>query len=186
MPRQEETSPPRLWKAALYRAGIFSLLWWVLLEGAGGGLPVAALFVAAATVLSLILWPAREWAFHPAEVLTFIPWFLWNSLLAGIDVSWRAYHPRMPLNPGVIKIDLNGSEQQAVVFSWTVSLIPGTACIELTPHRATLHLIDRHRRYQKKLDQLLLRIDKLCVATPQRARSSAKTITNRVPMDRKL
>jgi len=142
----------------LLRVVLFSLLWWVMMEGRPGGLPVAAATVAAATIVSRLLWPPGEWRIHPLRLLAFIPWFLWNSLLAGVDVAWRAFHPKMPMHPEIIEIDLDGDEQSTILLAWTVSLIPGTACVRITPGRATLHVLDSRRPYRRKLEILRQRI----------------------------
>jgi multicomponent Na+:H+ antiporter subunit E len=28
--------------------------------------------------------------------------FIWGSIVAGVDVAWRAFHPRLPLRPGFV------------------------------------------------------------------------------------
>ncbi|MBE0509552.1 MAG: Na+/H+ antiporter subunit E [Chromatiales bacterium] len=42
--------------------------------------------------------------------LRFIPFFLLQSLLGGIDVARRAFHPRTPLSPTLIRYPLSLSE----------------------------------------------------------------------------
>ncbi|MDH3602269.1 MAG: Na+/H+ antiporter subunit E, partial [Candidatus Tectomicrobia bacterium] len=35
--------------------------------------------------------------------LHYIPVFLWEVLKANLDVAYRVVHPRLPINPGIVK-----------------------------------------------------------------------------------
>jgi len=140
----------------------FSLWWWVMTGSGTDGGPVAVAVILAAVVVSRMLWPPRQWRINFLQLIVFIPWFLWNSLLAAIHVAWRAFHPRMPLHPELIEIDLRGNEQSAILLAWTVSLIPGTACVRLKPGRAVIHVLDSRSPYREKLRVLCQRLDRLC------------------------
>lgn len=144
------------------RLFLFGLLWRVMIGSGHGGGMVAVAVILAATLVSRVVWPPRQWRINFPQLLVFIPWFLWNSLLAGIHVAWRAFHPRMPLHPELIEIPLREDEQSAILLAWTVSLIPGTACVCLKPGRAVIHVLDSRSPYREKLRVLSHRLDRLC------------------------
>src|SRR5207344_3406361 len=84
------------------RFSAFLILWLVLdgvtLAGLLIGLPAAAL---AAWFSILLLPPSRS---RPRLIaLLSLGWhFLWSSVVAGVDVAIRAFHPRLPLRTGFV------------------------------------------------------------------------------------
>jgi multicomponent Na+:H+ antiporter subunit E len=55
------------------------------------------------------------------------PRFLWQSLVAGVDVARRAFDPRLPLNPGLVvyRPQLPPGSARSLFTAYT-SLLPGT------------------------------------------------------------
>jgi multicomponent Na+:H+ antiporter subunit E len=133
--------PTLLWRALLALA-----LWWVLAEGNMQGLGLGLSFALLAALSSLLVLPASPTDNGLARLLSwlgFIPFFLWQSLLGGIDVARRAYHPRMPLYPAVITYPLGLAEGwPRVFFLNTVSLLPGTLVVKLEGNTVRIHLLD--------------------------------------------
>lgn len=116
----------------LVRAGLLGLGWWILIEGAWGGWPLALLVVGCALWVSVRLVPAIRWRLHPMGLIRFIPFFLTQSLAGGLDVARRAFHPRLPLAPGFIDFPLSLPPGSArLFFVGTVSLLPGTLSVRL-------------------------------------------------------
>lgn len=150
-----------LWAAPLRLAG-FALLWWVLSEGVKGDLLLALLFTLLATGSSLLLLPPGRFRLRPLGLVRFVPHFLWGSLLGGLDVARRALSPSLPVSPGLIDLPLRlRSEVARVVFSWTVSLMPGTAAVELTATTLKLHLLDTTQPTEARLRRLEARVARL-------------------------
>ena len=128
----------------LWRWLLALLLWWVLAEGALHGLPFAIGFALLAALASLALLPPipAQWHVIPA-LLRFIPFFLLQSLLGGIDVARRAFHPQLPLAPRIIDYPLAlPAGWPRVIFLNTVSLLPGTLAVTLDGDMVCLHLLD--------------------------------------------
>jgi multicomponent Na+:H+ antiporter subunit E len=109
------------------------VLWygvWLILAGwsswnAVVGIPAAAL----ATWAGMILLPAgRRWNF--LCVFRYAVGFVWQSVVAGVDVAWRVFQPRMPLHPGIVRVAPRipaGSGR--LLFRAIASLQPGSlAC----------------------------------------------------------
>lgn len=110
----------------LLRVAAFLLLWLVLVGGADQ-LLFGALTAAVAAALSLRLLPRGELRLRPMALLAIAPHFLWQSVRAGVDVAWRAFHPRLPLAPGFVtyRPQLPPGAGRNLFTSYT-SLLPGT------------------------------------------------------------
>ncbi len=143
---------------ALVRLVAFSLLWAVLTQGGGGwiiGVPAVVL----ATFLSLGLHAPISWRWRPMGVLRFIPYFLWQSLRGGIDVSRRALHPKLPIDPAVVHHTLllpPGPSQ--VFFANTINLLPGTLSADLHEGHLTIHMLDAGLEYVMELKRVEERV----------------------------
>jgi multicomponent Na+:H+ antiporter subunit E len=112
--------------ATLRAIGFLSL--WLVLSGAHiADLPAAAVAIGAATWTSLRLLPPGAWRLSPVALAEFVLRFLRQSIVAGVDVAWRALDPRLPLRPGFVAYRLRiaaGPARNA--FCDLSSLLPGT------------------------------------------------------------
>ncbi len=114
-------------RSAIVRAVGFIILWLALAGPAPADLPAGAIAAAAATWTSLRLLPPGTWHFSPVALVRLALRFLRQSIVAGVDVAWRALHPRLPLQPGIIVYTSRlspGPAQSA--FCTLTSLLPGT------------------------------------------------------------
>lgn len=123
----------------LIALGACLFLWWVLTDGAPGswtlGVPLAVL--AALSVFTLP--PGRRYRIAWRQVVPFAFNFFWQSLVGGLDVSRRAFSPRMPLRPGFIDYPVRLPRGPALTFFMVViSLLPGTLSVGF--HRACVHV----------------------------------------------
>jgi len=157
----ESRVPP--WVAsALVRGALFLVGWWVVAEGRGTGGVLLPVGVAAALTLSLRLAPPGSLALSPPRLLLFIPWFLLESLRGGIDVAWRALHPRLPLDPGVVthRVRLEGNAAR-VFFTNATSLLPGTLSLRLEGERLVVQALDVGADPEIKLEALERRVGRV-------------------------
>ena len=65
-------------------------------------LAVGLVATIAATWASLRLLPPAAGKFRVGALLVYLPHFLWQSMLAGLDIARRALDPRLPLRPGFV------------------------------------------------------------------------------------
>src|SRR5271166_2186844 len=89
-------------RSALGRALFFFVFWLILSGTKPADVLVGALSAAAATWASLRLLPPGQWRLHAVALGKLVLRFPSQSIVAGIDVAWRAFHPRMPLQPGFL------------------------------------------------------------------------------------
>jgi len=99
---------------------------------------------------------------HLVGAVYFLIYFVKQSFFGGIDVAWRAFHPRCPLSPGLIRHDVQLTNDFAVVvFANTISLLPGTLSVGLQGKQVTVHALDRSNEIRKSLSLLEFRVAKL-------------------------
>lgn len=127
MSRSENDTSALLPRGALSRAAVF-LGFWLLISGPDlADLPIGVLAAAAATWSSLRLLPPGAWQLRPLALLGFVLRFLRQSIVAGVDVAWRALDPRLPLRPGFVNYRPSFPPGTARSTLCTLtSLLPGT------------------------------------------------------------
>jgi multicomponent Na+:H+ antiporter subunit E len=130
----------RLGPARLARhTAVFAVAWAIIAGGRGwaAGLPVALL---AATASCWLLPPARV---SLRGLLRFLPFFAWNSLRGGVDVALRALHPRLPIEPRLVRYELRLEDAVARVFmANSVTLLPGTLSADLQGDVLLVHVLN--------------------------------------------
>jgi multicomponent Na+:H+ antiporter subunit E len=150
----------------LASASGFVALWVVL---AGRDLPyaplVAAGAVAVAVLVSAALRPQRRWRVRPLGALQFLAYFIWTSLVGGVDVARRALAPKLDIEPELQVFELEASAASVALFIGTLSLVPGTLCAEVDSGRVTVHVIDRKQDITGRLGALERRVARVFAAT---------------------
>ena len=112
---------------AIARGAGFLGLWVVLIGLDPVDLAVGVFAAAAATWTSLRLLPPEAGRVRFAVLVALLPRFLWQSVVAGVDVARRAFHPRVPLRPDFVAYPVNLPRGQARnAFETITSLLPGT------------------------------------------------------------
>ena len=133
--KDPQLGPRTLTRSALTRgAGLFGF--WLLLAAPLRGespaalvpdLMVGALATAWATWVNLSLLPPTPGRIRPLALGRFALSFLWQSVVGGVDVARRAFHPRIPLRSGFLAYRVGfppGPGRSA--FGALTSLMPGT------------------------------------------------------------
>ncbi|MCG7911558.1 MAG: Na+/H+ antiporter subunit E [Candidatus Thiodiazotropha taylori] len=123
---------------------LLSLLW-LLLTGEDWsswlvGLPVVIL----ATWSILLLRAPTEGRFNLTGFLRFLPYFIRESVLGGIDVASRVVSPKMRIAPGFLSYRMRLSHPSARrLFVNSLSLLPGTLAADLDGETLQIHALDR-------------------------------------------
>ena len=126
--RSASTHAARPSRGALLVRGLgFLALWIVLMGWVPEQLVFGVATSAAAAWASIRLLPAGTLRIRPWALLALVPRFLWQSVVAGVDVARRAFSPRLPLAPGylVYRPRVPPGVARNVFTSYT-SLLPGT------------------------------------------------------------
>jgi multicomponent Na+:H+ antiporter subunit E len=130
--------------AALWRGAALFLLWMLLIRSVKpSDLMVGVLASAAACWVSLRLLPPSCGCVHFSKLLALLPHFLWESVLAGVDVARRAFHPRLPLSPGFVTCSLSFPPGFARnTFATITSLLPGSVPADEVDGALVYHCLD--------------------------------------------
>lgn len=86
-----------------------------------------------------ILFPVKLVKF----VFIYIPVFIWKLILANLDVARRVLSPKIPLNPGIVKVktDLKGDLGKLTLAN-SITLTPGTLSIDVEEDYIFVHTVD--------------------------------------------
>lgn len=130
-------------RKATFRAAVYGLLWWALTEGTPASWLMGCLTVGFAVFVSTFVLDSTSWSWSFRGMIRFIPFFILGSLRAGVDVMRRAIHPRLPINPGLLRYPLRLPTKAARIFmASTVTLMPGTLSAGLGDTHLTVHVLD--------------------------------------------
>ncbi len=76
-------------------------------------------------------------------LLAYLPFFTWQMIKANLDVAYRALHPRMPLNPGIVRVKTRmTSDIGKMAVANSITLTPGTLTLEVDDDTLYIHWID--------------------------------------------
>lgn len=136
-----------------FRALAFTFMWWMLTAGSVNSWLVGAPVVLVVTLISRVLIP--RFSFSVVGAVRFVPYFIWYSLHGGVDVAWRAFHPKMPISPDLVDFSLRLPPGISRVFMVnTVSLLPGTLSVELGANHLKVHVLDTRKNVLSELMML--------------------------------
>lgn len=130
----------------LLRGLLFASLWWILAEGRLDGWLLGGVAVAAATWVSVALWPAAAHGVRLAALPGFLAFFLMNSVRGGWQVAHMALRGREALQPGIVELPLTlPAGAPRILLTTVLGLMPGTVGVELaaelTDARLRLHVL---------------------------------------------
>lgn len=142
-------------QAIAARTLVFTMIWWILTEGEAIFSAWTLVGTGSSVAITVLLWPPGSWTLRFWPLIRFVPFFLWHSLLGGMDVAYRALCPAAHVRPQTIAFSFTLQKEIArVFFIWTVSLLPGTAAIGLDKDVATIHILDVGLSDMDKLHEL--------------------------------
>jgi multicomponent Na+:H+ antiporter subunit E len=111
----------------LRRALAFLGLWLVLSGAEPADLPAGMIAALVAAWASLRLVPPSRARLAPIAVAGVALHFFRQSVVAGANVAWRAFDPRLPLKPGFVTYPVRFPPGPArSTFAVLTSLLPGT------------------------------------------------------------
>lgn len=112
--------------------------------GGGAGLIVGVPAAGLAAWLSVKLLPVGGGSRRVAGLLALAWYFIRNSVVAGVDVAARVFHPHMRLSPGFAEVDCSFPEGPRRDLHLAMgSLLPGSLPVaETESGRITFHCLD--------------------------------------------
>lgn len=76
-------------------------------------------------------------------IFAYVPLFVFQLILSNIDVAFRVLSPKIPLNPGFVKIstDLKGDFAKLTLAN-SITLTPGTLSVDIDGSDIYVHTVD--------------------------------------------
>jgi multicomponent Na+:H+ antiporter subunit E len=138
---------------------LFALLWFLLSGDDWAswlvGLPAAVL----ATWSAPQLQASSQSQLNLLGLLKFLPYFVWESVLGGIDVASRVVRPKMRLAPGFLEYRMRLTQASARrLFVNSLSLLPGTLAADLDGACLRIHALDLGMDLNQQLEELEWRV----------------------------
>jgi multicomponent Na+:H+ antiporter subunit E len=147
----------------VYRGLLFALVWLVLvgIDPQSWIIGLPAVVGAALAAISL----SRRQGGNPSVfgIIGFLPFFVWESVLGGVDVAHRVMRPTIKIEPGFRSYPLRLQGPGARVFFLdTISLLPGTLSAYMRDGVGQVHTLDlRDDNLDSSLADLEGRVAKL-------------------------
>jgi multicomponent Na+:H+ antiporter subunit E len=147
-------------------AGYFAF--WVLLIGLEpADLAVGSFAATLATWVSLVLLPPGMLKLRASGLPRYFVHFMWQSVVAGIDVARQAFSPRPTLQAGFVSHPSRYPRGAARNFFASVtSLTPGTLAVEETPEGLLYHCLDISQPIAVQLAQEEAQVSRLLPCEP--------------------
>ncbi|MGH7313209.1 MAG: Na+/H+ antiporter subunit E [Candidatus Rokuibacteriota bacterium] len=119
---------------------------WLALSGSAAPLPLALGAVSSAAVawanrdLEMVSLAAR----CSPRFLLYVPWLLKEIVVANIQVARLVLHPRLPIDPVVVRFDTRLSGDLArTTFANSITLTPGTVTLDVDGSEFVVHAVAR-------------------------------------------
>jgi len=76
--------------------------------------------------------------------MRYLPWLIYQIMLANIHVAYLALHPKMPIEPRIIRIKTRlKSDLALVTFANSITLTPGTITIDIKEGVYYVHALSK-------------------------------------------
>ena len=64
------------------------------------------------------------------RLAAYLPWLLWQIVIANLDLAYRTLHPSMPIDPQLIEFDTNLKTDKGItILANSITLTPGTVTV---------------------------------------------------------
>jgi len=125
---------------------LVSMFVWVLMTGVDWQNFVAGILVS----LLVAFFMGDMFTLSPSKFMDFkrYLWFIWyifvfgwECIKANIDVAIMVLHPKLPINPGIVKVKTILKTETAITFlANSITLTPGTFVIDLNKEKGFLYV----------------------------------------------
>lgn len=125
---------------------------WLLLSGKYDWFHIS-LGVVSALVVTVIQLRINKYLYYQKKIadenslswsrlLLYIPWLIWQIILSSLQVAYIVLHPRMPINPSLLRFKTKLPNIAArVILGNSITLTPGTLTINITGDEFLVHAL---------------------------------------------
>jgi multicomponent Na+:H+ antiporter subunit E len=132
---------------------ILLMAFWLLLSGHYDLLHIS-LGVFSVMLVVLINYPLRRHLVSRGEehsgalklsfprLLYYIPWLLWQIVVASLQVAGAVLHPKCPIDPSLLRFKTKlGNTSSKVILGNSITLTPGTITLEIEKDEFLVHAL---------------------------------------------
>jgi multicomponent Na+:H+ antiporter subunit E len=70
----------------------------------------------------------------------YLPWLLWQIVIASLQVAYAVLHPKCPIDPAVVRFKTRlGNTSSKVILGNSITLTPGTITLEIEREEFLVH-----------------------------------------------
>ena len=140
-------------------------LFWLILSGFFDAFHLITGGICSAIVTSishglLVRGKSQKVLLKSLRLLLYVPWQLWQIVLANVDVAYRVLHPKMPIDPLVIEFETSLRGDFALVtLANSITLTPGTITIFVEPEKGKywVHALAKEHAHAHLVDKTMQR-----------------------------
>lgn len=93
----------------------------------------------------------KGWIRETGRFIQYLPWLLYQVVIANFHVVYLALHPKMPIEPRIVRYKSGLKNELAlVVFANSITLTPGTITADIADGEYVVHALSK-----KTADDLL-------------------------------
>ncbi len=141
----------RSWKAIAVQS-LFLFGMWLILSGYFDLFHVS-LGVFSVLVVNVLNYKINRIQFYTYDIpewerirygkfVLYLLWLLWQIVVASLQVAYVVLHPRLPINPAIVKFKVNlPNEGAKVILGNSITLTPGTVTVEIDNDQFTVHAL---------------------------------------------
>jgi multicomponent Na+:H+ antiporter subunit E len=75
-----------------------------------------------------------------ARLVYYIPWLLWQIVIASLQVAYAVLHPKCPIDPAVVRFKTRlGNTSSKVILGNSITLTPGTITLDIERDEFLVH-----------------------------------------------
>jgi len=138
------------------------LVWWILADTLTGAWVAGLVAVGVGLGLHRLLGGGSAPGLRLRSLPGFLPYFVWQSIRGGWDVSVRAMTPSLPLDPELVTHRLALPRGPSRIFlTNALSLLPGTFGADLRDDELVVHLLVGGREARARIGELEGRVARL-------------------------
>ncbi|MHB1484968.1 MAG: Na+/H+ antiporter subunit E [Saccharofermentanales bacterium] len=76
-------------------------------------------------------------------VFIYIPVFIYKLILSNLDMAYRVLSPKLPINPGIVKISTDLKDDFAkLILANSITLTPGTLTLDIEEDGILVHWVN--------------------------------------------
>jgi len=76
-------------------------------------------------------------------LVVYLFYFIWQMIKSNIDVAKRVINPKLPINPGIVKVKTKlKSRSGKLALANSITLTPGTLTVDIVDQYIYIHWID--------------------------------------------